>query len=1586
VNLLTRLLRREPEIARYSWDQYANDVMVSFQGQRYLLSGGSTGWTKTEDIETSFTGYINSIYKSNGVVFAIILARMLLFSEARFCWWEVGDNGENARTAGREGLEVLEQPWPNCSTGELLARMEQDVSLGGNFYAVREANRLRRLRPDWVTIVLTAPPAEAVYSDVAGYWYHPGRSYTSAGEPGPGDDVYLPDEVTHFSPIPDPDAQYRGMSWLTPVVREVMADKSAMEHKLKFFENGASFGTIISAKENLTNAQFKEWKANFEGLHTGSANAYRTLFLASPVDTSITTADMRQLDFKVTIGAGETRLCAAGGVPPIIVGLSEGLASSTYSNYGLARRKFGDGWAHPQWRMVASALSSVVEAPNPDLRLGVNTRGIAFLREDAKEVAEIQQIKASTLSTLITAGYKPDSAQAAVDAEDFSLLEHTGLTSVQLLPPGQDPEAMDPDLLAEEEAADEEEYDVLLEEFRAHLFDEDEIQRDRYDVRNPAGSVGGGRFRKLSDAIVALLKDWNGEGDPLKDYKQPQLKKAAEQLGIDVPPRSTAPKLKSLILQHHGGRRGAPESRKPAKKAVPKKATQPNPATVRRRLLELDTNEERREYLDSLGPLTQAQANRLAKDLGAQQTRISPEATLDNIVKNFDTSPDTRHRMADERDQFEGSTLADTEIPAKPDSVTQARQRQADIDTARGFSDAASQLDEMLANGASTEAVLARLDASGKRHGTAEDLAPVRAAVEAGDTDKAREALDRILSSRGITQDSKAGDSARFTPGQHQPIGDLREGQPVEVVRPGFTLSRDGEQIRLTKATVEAADEPVASPSYVPSRAERARERSRLQRTGTEDLRDELAAKGLPTDGNKPELVKRLMDNFEGDPATAATRHAIAEFEREHGHHPADISHQVFRPGFGERLDAGNVDLSTHQPGQWARVDEPGVDAAVYANGPHQVVIRNGSGLTSSQVREVQDAADDLLASLPLVRPYKVVVNPRGEHRDAGHHTPGTVQIWADVFDGNDERPGHYMPSVDRVSYLQYVLTHEFGHAMDYRKDHPGGQNDGIDREHERSLSGYSRQGSHEAYAEAFAEWVLTGGSSTNPAVREYADRYGWRTALASGTRDDAPPAPDLSSLDTEDLRAIAEAEGIPLPKRGSREQLTATIRDFRFHRDNPTASTFARPEGIGDSAGLAFPTAPRTASDVQGSIRELRDIAEAEGIPLPRHGSREQLAAVIRDFRFHRDNPTAAFFVDPETGIAGATDLASLDTEDLRDTLDLKSVDQLKEMIRERNKTGAKIRVSGRKRELVDRLVDDMAGRGGAAPQAPTKRAPRKATPTGRPPATPVPIHDLLDADDATIEAALRDVYEGQFGPYTTKVTRVGIRRAGTRTDSRGRVHPVDPEIFVEGSIFGPDGVAGGSIGKFGRSIGPTNLHYADGTVRREVWAQHSIVEIDPEFQGKGFGGHFNRRVIEWYRASGVHGITQDDHNFYVWASQGFDFRGGIVSQQATEAMRDLIASLRAGKTKFNFGDTIPKRLRDAPDLDAQIAAAEALLARLESTSPGQPGYPTAYEISQLGRRSGQRGRTAVWFGKLIPVAADELILNPDEGEVISG
>ena len=66
----------------------------------------------------------------------------------------------------------------------------------------------------------------------------------------------------------------------------------------------------------------------------------------------------------------------------------------------------------------------------------IDASGISFLREDAQDAAQIQTTKASTIKTLIDAGYRSDSVIAAVVADDFTLLEHTGLFSVQLQPAG----------------------------------------------------------------------------------------------------------------------------------------------------------------------------------------------------------------------------------------------------------------------------------------------------------------------------------------------------------------------------------------------------------------------------------------------------------------------------------------------------------------------------------------------------------------------------------------------------------------------------------------------------------------------------------------------------------------------------------------------------------------------------------------------------------------------------------------------------------------------------------------------------------------------------------------------------------------------------------------------------------------------------------------------------------------------------------------------------------------------------------------------------------------------------------------------
>lgn len=417
--------------SRFTIDDWAAAKAFVFQGMKYPMAGINLSGS-TEEVEQSFIGYVQSAYKACGPVFATSVARMLLFTEARFLYQRMR-SGRPTDLFSTPDLDILDKPWPNGGTGELLARMEQDVTLAGNFYAARTSrSRIRRLRPDWVEIILSAPPDEAVESDVEGYRYTPGGPYSRAT---PID--YLPEQVCHWSPIPDPEAQYRGMSWLTPVVNEVLGDKAATRHKIKFYESGGTPQYVVRYPPDVTEDQFKEHVEDFKAHHPGGiARAYQTLFLAGGADISVVGADLKQLDFKITQGAGETRITAAGSVPAIIVGLSEGLESATYSNYGMARRKFGDHWARPQWRSAANAVRNLVPVP-ADARLWYDDRDIPFLREDQKDEADIFSTKANALRALLDAGYTPESSKLAVETGDFSVLEHSGLFSVQLQPPGE---------------------------------------------------------------------------------------------------------------------------------------------------------------------------------------------------------------------------------------------------------------------------------------------------------------------------------------------------------------------------------------------------------------------------------------------------------------------------------------------------------------------------------------------------------------------------------------------------------------------------------------------------------------------------------------------------------------------------------------------------------------------------------------------------------------------------------------------------------------------------------------------------------------------------------------------------------------------------------------------------------------------------------------------------------------------------------------------------------------------------------------------------------------------------------------------
>lgn len=388
-----------------------------------------------EEVSGDFMGLVQGAYRANGVVFACILARTHLFAQARFQWQQLR-GGQPGDLFGTADLEILERPEPTKTTGDLLTRALVDADLAGNWFGVRRGDRLKRLRPDWCYLVLGSRNPESaddpndVDAEVVGLVYQPGGPYSESRA-----QTFLPGTFAHFAPIPDPQAQYRGMSWLTPVIRNVRSHSSATTHKGKYFENAATPNLLVKFPAGVEKARAQEWIDQLEQEHAGAFNAYRTLYLGQGADATPVGANLKDLDFKSVQGADETVIAAAARVHPVIVGLSEGMQGSALNsgNYSTIKRQFGDGTIRPLWQIMSGALEDVLPATR-GARLWYDDRHIPFLAEDLKDAAEVFGREANAVRTLWDGGAIPDTAIAATAAKDIRLVRHSGYLSVQMQP------------------------------------------------------------------------------------------------------------------------------------------------------------------------------------------------------------------------------------------------------------------------------------------------------------------------------------------------------------------------------------------------------------------------------------------------------------------------------------------------------------------------------------------------------------------------------------------------------------------------------------------------------------------------------------------------------------------------------------------------------------------------------------------------------------------------------------------------------------------------------------------------------------------------------------------------------------------------------------------------------------------------------------------------------------------------------------------------------------------------------------------------------------------------------------------------
>lgn len=401
----------------------------TYMGRQYAV-GGSYGTS----VEASFTGYVRGIAERNGVVAGAVAARALLVSQLRFTWRNNRTSPTPGRTFGDRTLAVLERPGP-VTRPEMLYLAEEDVSYSGSWIANRKGDELHRLQPDWVTVVLGSD------SDPVNDWVPPdarivGYVYRNPATPGGRSVGFLPEEIIHWKPEPHPLEWWRGQSWVTSVTQEIRNDGQATDHTSKFFEHAATPNMVFSLDPSLTKEQVQEFAEITNRMHGGSQNAFKNMFLGGGATATVVGSENAALGLKDIQGGYETRIASRSRVPATVLGIREGLGGSALNsgNYSTARRLWADGWFTPTAQNLCAAVERVMK-PAADAELWYLSDEVLFLQEDAKDEAEIQAAKAQAIRTLTDAGYEGPSIIDAIETNDFTLLKHSGLYSVQLQPP-----------------------------------------------------------------------------------------------------------------------------------------------------------------------------------------------------------------------------------------------------------------------------------------------------------------------------------------------------------------------------------------------------------------------------------------------------------------------------------------------------------------------------------------------------------------------------------------------------------------------------------------------------------------------------------------------------------------------------------------------------------------------------------------------------------------------------------------------------------------------------------------------------------------------------------------------------------------------------------------------------------------------------------------------------------------------------------------------------------------------------------------------------------------------------------------------
>ena len=156
-----------------SFDDWVSTMTFGGSQYPFVVNNGNTP-QDNQEIGGDFSGYVERLYKSNGIVYACMAARARVFSEARFQFRRLR-NGRPGDLFGNAGARAARGAVDERHDRGPAARRRSPTSTSpGTSTRSVAATRSGRLRPDWVTIIAGSRTGSAIDAEPIGYAYQEG--------------------------------------------------------------------------------------------------------------------------------------------------------------------------------------------------------------------------------------------------------------------------------------------------------------------------------------------------------------------------------------------------------------------------------------------------------------------------------------------------------------------------------------------------------------------------------------------------------------------------------------------------------------------------------------------------------------------------------------------------------------------------------------------------------------------------------------------------------------------------------------------------------------------------------------------------------------------------------------------------------------------------------------------------------------------------------------------------------------------------------------------------------------------------------------------------------------------------------------------------------------------------------------------------------------------------------------------------------------------------------------------------------------------------------------------------------------------